>query len=72
MGSDLNTDLTPTGKKLMLVAAAIVLIPGSPLGLLTEGVQTLAGVPNQQCFSQPCSNTQSSTRKPSPWASSPT
>ena len=26
------------------VAAAIVLIPGSPLGLLTEGVQTLAGV----------------------------
>jgi Mn2+/Fe2+ NRAMP family transporter len=25
-------------------AAAIVLIPGSPLGLLTEGVQTLAGV----------------------------
>ena len=29
---------------LMLVAATIVLIPGSPLGLLTEGVQTLAGV----------------------------
>ena len=29
---------------LMAVAAAIVLIPGSPLGLLTEGVQTLAGV----------------------------
>ncbi|MFI5611622.1 NRAMP family divalent metal transporter [Amycolatopsis sp. NPDC051903] len=26
------------------VAATIVLIPGSPLGLLTEGVQTLAGV----------------------------
>jgi Mn2+/Fe2+ NRAMP family transporter len=26
------------------IAAAIVLIPGSPLGLLTEGVQTLAGV----------------------------
>jgi Mn2+/Fe2+ NRAMP family transporter len=26
------------------VAAAIVLIPGSPLGLLTEGVQVLAGV----------------------------
>ena len=26
------------------VAAAIVLIPGSPLGLLTEGVQALAGV----------------------------
>ena len=26
------------------LAAAIVLIPGSPLGLLTEGVQTLAGV----------------------------
>ncbi|MGD3113003.1 divalent metal cation transporter, partial [Streptomyces sp. YGL11-2] len=26
------------------VAAVIVLIPGSPLGLLTEGVQTLAGV----------------------------
>ena len=26
------------------VAAAVVLIPGSPLGLLTEGVQTLAGV----------------------------
>ena len=25
-------------------AAAIVLIPGSPLGLLTEGVQALAGV----------------------------
>jgi NRAMP (natural resistance-associated macrophage protein)-like metal ion transporter len=25
-------------------AAAIVLVPGSPLGLLTEGVQTLAGV----------------------------
>jgi NRAMP (natural resistance-associated macrophage protein)-like metal ion transporter len=29
---------------LLFVAAAIVLIPGSPLGLLTEGVQTLAGV----------------------------
>jgi len=29
---------------LMLLAATIVLIPGSPLGLLTEGVQTLAGV----------------------------
>jgi Mn2+/Fe2+ NRAMP family transporter len=29
---------------LIACAAAIVLIPGSPLGLLTEGVQTLAGV----------------------------
>ncbi len=29
---------------LIAAAAAIVLIPGSPLGLLTEGVQTLAGV----------------------------
>jgi NRAMP (natural resistance-associated macrophage protein)-like metal ion transporter len=29
---------------LMAVAAAIVLLPGAPLGLLTEGVQTLAGV----------------------------
>ncbi|GAA1671539.1 divalent metal cation transporter [Fodinicola feengrottensis] len=29
---------------LMAIAAAIVVIPGSPLGLLTEGVQTLAGV----------------------------
>jgi len=29
---------------LILGAAAIVLIPGSPLGLLTEGVQVLAGV----------------------------
>ena len=29
---------------LVCVAAGIVLIPGSPLGLLTEGVQTLAGV----------------------------
>jgi NRAMP (natural resistance-associated macrophage protein)-like metal ion transporter len=29
---------------LLLVSAAIVVIPGSPLGLLTEGVQTLAGV----------------------------
>jgi Mn2+/Fe2+ NRAMP family transporter len=29
---------------LILVAATIVLIPGSPLGLLTEGVQALAGV----------------------------
>ena len=29
---------------LIAIAAAIVLIPGSPLGLLTEGVQTLAGV----------------------------
>ncbi|MEU1289694.1 NRAMP family divalent metal transporter [Kitasatospora sp. NPDC005856] len=29
---------------LVAVAATIVLIPGSPLGLLTEGVQTLAGV----------------------------
>lgn len=29
---------------LIAVAALIVLIPGSPLGLLTEGVQTLAGV----------------------------
>jgi Mn2+/Fe2+ NRAMP family transporter len=29
---------------LVCAAAAIVLIPGSPLGLLTEGVQTLAGV----------------------------
>jgi len=29
---------------LLLVSAVIVIIPGSPLGLLTEGVQTLAGV----------------------------
>jgi Mn2+/Fe2+ NRAMP family transporter len=29
---------------LLAGAAAIVLIPGSPLGLITEGVQTLAGV----------------------------
>jgi NRAMP (natural resistance-associated macrophage protein)-like metal ion transporter len=29
---------------LMAVAAALVLVPGVPLGLLTEGVQTLAGV----------------------------
>ncbi len=29
---------------LMALAATIVLIPGAPLGLLTEGVQTLAGV----------------------------
>lgn len=29
---------------LICAAATIVLIPGSPLGLLTEGVQTLAGV----------------------------
>ena len=29
---------------LLLVAALIVVTPGSPLGLLTEGVQTLAGV----------------------------
>jgi NRAMP (natural resistance-associated macrophage protein)-like metal ion transporter len=29
---------------LMAVAAALVLLPGVPLGLLTEGVQTLAGV----------------------------
>ena len=29
---------------LMAVAAALVLTPGAPLGLLTEGVQTLAGV----------------------------
>ena len=29
---------------LLVVAAVIVLVPGSPLGLLTEGVQTLAGV----------------------------
>ncbi|TAM89165.1 MAG: divalent metal cation transporter [Jatrophihabitans sp.] len=29
---------------LIATSAAIVLIPGSPLGLLTEGVQTLAGV----------------------------
>ena len=29
---------------LLIGAATIVLIPGSPLGLLTEGVQTLAGV----------------------------
>jgi NRAMP (natural resistance-associated macrophage protein)-like metal ion transporter len=29
---------------LMIIAATIVLIPGSPLGLLTVGVQTLAGV----------------------------
>jgi Mn2+/Fe2+ NRAMP family transporter len=29
---------------LIAAAGAIVLIPGSPLGLLTEGVQTLAGV----------------------------
>jgi hypothetical protein len=28
----------------MTIAATIVLIPGSPLGLLTQGVQTLAGV----------------------------
>jgi hypothetical protein len=29
---------------LIAVAAAVVLVPGSPLGLLTEGVQVLAGV----------------------------
>ncbi len=29
---------------LIAAAAALVLLPGSPLGLLTEGVQTLAGV----------------------------
>ncbi|MGI9008871.1 MAG: NRAMP family divalent metal transporter [Streptosporangiaceae bacterium] len=29
---------------LIAVAAAVVLLPGSPLGLLTEGVQVLAGV----------------------------
>jgi hypothetical protein len=29
---------------LILAAGAVVLIPGSPLGLLTEGVQALAGV----------------------------
>jgi NRAMP (natural resistance-associated macrophage protein)-like metal ion transporter len=29
---------------ILLLSAAIVLIPGSPLGLLTEGVQTLSGV----------------------------
>ena len=29
---------------LLLASAAVVIIPGSPLGLLTEGVQTLAGV----------------------------
>ncbi|GHF54947.1 natural resistance-associated macrophage protein [Streptomyces mashuensis] len=29
---------------LVLAAAVVVVIPGSPLGLLTEGVQTLAGV----------------------------
>jgi Mn2+/Fe2+ NRAMP family transporter len=29
---------------LLAISAAIVLLPGSPLGLLTEGVQTLAGV----------------------------
>ena len=29
---------------LLAAAAAVVLIPGSPLGLITEGVQTLAGV----------------------------
>ena len=29
---------------LLLLSAVIVILPGSPLGLLTEGVQTLAGV----------------------------
>ncbi len=29
---------------LLVISAVIVVIPGSPLGLLTEGVQTLAGV----------------------------
>ena len=29
---------------LLLISAVIVILPGSPLGLLTEGVQTLAGV----------------------------
>ena len=29
---------------LLIISAVIVIIPGSPLGLLTEGVQTLAGV----------------------------
>jgi Mn2+/Fe2+ NRAMP family transporter len=29
---------------LLILSAVIVIIPGSPLGLLTEGVQTLAGV----------------------------
>ena len=38
---------------LMAVAAALVLLPGVPLGLLTEGVQTLAGVllPSATVFS---------------------
>ena len=30
---------------LIAIAAAIVLIPGAPLGLIIEGVQALAGVP---------------------------
>ncbi|HEY1642591.1 MAG TPA: NRAMP family divalent metal transporter [Streptosporangiaceae bacterium] len=41
------------------LAAAIVLIPGSPLGLLTEGVQVLAGVlcPPRRCSCCCCATT---------------
>jgi Mn2+/Fe2+ NRAMP family transporter len=44
---------------LLLAAAVIVVIPGSPLGLLTEGVQTLAGVllPSATVFCCCCATT---------------
>ena len=48
---------------LWLLAAALVLIPGSPLGLLTEAVQTLAGVllPSARCFCCCCATTATSS-----------
>ena len=45
-------------------AAAVVLIPGSPLGLLTEGVQVLAGVPLPSATASCCC---CGRRRAGPW-----
>jgi len=41
-----------TMRKADIIAAAIVLIPGAPLGLMTEYVQVLAGVLLPSCCFQ--------------------
>jgi Mn2+/Fe2+ NRAMP family transporter len=59
---------------LIAVAATIVIIPGSPLGLLTEGVQTLAGVllPSARCSCCCCATTAPcSARGPTAWRRTP-
>jgi hypothetical protein len=43
-GARLKTLLAILGPGLIVIAAAVVMTPGTPLGLLTNAVQTLAGV----------------------------